>query len=130
MKKKSPEFLIVGGFAILVSVIWITLIVAEKRRLSPPQGINTLAKFAAVMPSPTRLAIIEEVGEKRVVWIGKTGHWSLASGPPCYVFDRSGELVEWNTETGDGQPTTRFVRLAGVAQQFTVAEAIEFIRDE
>lgn len=129
MKMKLQKFLILAGTAILAGVIWVWLAVAEQKRLSPPQAVNTLLKFADAMPSPRRLAIVEEAGEKRVVWIGESGHWSLPSGPACYVFDGSGKLLEWNTETGDGQPTTRFLQPAWNAKQLTVMEAIESIRD-
>ena len=129
MKLKLRKFLILSGTAIFTMVIWSLIAVAERRRLSPPPAVNTLAEFADAMPSPRRLVIVEEAGEKRVVWIGESGHWSLPSGPACYVFDGFGRLVEWNSETGDGQPTTRFLQPAWNAKQLTVKEAIESIRD-
>ena len=74
--------------------------------------------------------MIDVATEERIVWIGETKTWSLASGSACYVFDRSGKLVEWNSATGDGQSTTRFLRLAWDADPLTVNQALELTGDD
>jgi hypothetical protein len=66
-------------------------------------------------------------GATRIVWIGETALWALSSGPACYVFDAAGTLVEWNVSTGDGEPTTRFLRPAFHAESLTVQEALEMV---
>lgn len=130
LKMRLRNFFIFVGIASLAIVFWVLLAAAEIKRLSPPPGVNTLIKFAAVMPPPRRLAMITEAKEERIVWIGAAGTWSLPSGSACYVFDRSGRLVEWSAETGDGQRTTRFLRLAWDADQLTVKEAVDLTDDD
>lgn len=130
MKTKLRKLLVYFGAILFGIVVWLLVATAEKKRLRPPEGVATLAGFADAMPPPTRLAIIEDDGTQYVIWIGDIAHWSLPSGPACYVFDRSGKLVEWDTETGDGQSTTRFLRRAWDAKELSVEEAIIFTRTE
>jgi hypothetical protein len=124
------NFVLLVGILSLAMVFWVLLAATEIKRLSPPPGVNTLIEFAAVMPPPRRLAMVNVAKEERIVWIGESGTWSLPSGPACYVFDRSGRLLEWSAETGDGQRTTRVVRLAWDADQLTVKEAIDLTDDD
>lgn len=130
MQMTLRKLLIYCGLILFGIIGWGFVASEEKRRLRPPPGVTTLAKFASVMPQPTHLSIVEDGGSEYVIWIGGLAHWSLPSGPACYVFDRSGNLVEWNTETGDGQPTTRFLRRAWDAKQYTIEEAIQVTREE
>ena len=121
------EWLIVGSAGVVGLVAWGWMTSAESARLTPPPSATTLEAFADCMPPPQRLAAIKDGGATRVIWIGETAMWSLASGPSCYVFDANGKLVQWDWETGDGQTTTRFLQPAWEADPLTIQQAIDLI---
>jgi len=71
-------------------------------RSVPPGSSCTLAEMAAEMPQPSHLAVVNNQGNEWLVWLGPTPRFIIRSGPPCYLFDRSGRLTEWCRETGEG----------------------------
>jgi hypothetical protein len=114
--------------ALAVTVLlWACVAADERARLTPKSNDISLRGFAASMSPPHALAVVEDAASSKIVWVGETAMWSLPSGPACYVFDSKGTLVEWDVSTGDGEPTTRFMRRAFDGKQLTVDEALEFV---
>ena len=111
---------------LLVGVLgaWYLIASAERSRLTPPTDA-TLTTFADAMPPPQRLASISDAGETRIVWVGELSRWSFPSGPACYVFDSTGQLIQWDYETLDGQATSKFLQRAWDADQLTIEGAID-----
>ena len=122
------EWLIATCVLIGGAGVWIFFARAEQQRLTPPAGVDSLDGFAAVMPAPFQVAVVELGGKSYVVWIGGLARWSLPSGRACYVFDETGKLVMWDTETGDAQPSTRFLQAARPDKGVTLDEAVRFVR--
>jgi hypothetical protein len=107
---------------LVLAVVFIPTRDVDKVR--PPAGADRLKQFAAAMPAPQKVAVVRD-GEDLIVWIGsKESLVYLASGPPCYVFDSHGKLVQWAPETGEGGEIDAFCRRAWVAEPIPVAEAI------
>jgi len=108
--------LVVGYFA---HHLWVL------HRLEPSTDTQTLAAFAERMPPPSRLALADAEGGRYVVWIGD---WPQAfvSGPPCYVFDSSGRLVDWSVDTGDDHHLIYFCHLAGYNREISLDDALAF----
>ena len=79
------------------------------------------------MPAPFQIAVVELDGKSYVVWIGGLARWSLPSGRACYVFDETGKLVMWDTETGNAQPSTRFLQQVRPDRAVTLDEAVRFV---
>ena len=127
-KASRRQWLIVACLLIGGPSIWIWFAHAEQQRLTPPVGVDSLEDFAAVMPAPFQIAVVEQGGKSYVVWIGGIARWSLPSGRACYVFDETGKLVMWDTETGDAQPSTNFMQLARPDKAVTLDEAVRFVR--
>ena len=131
-RRKVIEFGIVIGCLIIPLVAWILISSAERSRLTPPPTATTLQEFADCMPAPQHLAAINDAGDTRIIWIGHTAMWSLAMGPPCYVFDSKGTLIQWDWKTGEGDwlETTRFVAPGWQAKPMSVQEAIDSVGGE
>jgi hypothetical protein len=53
--------------------------------------------------------------------------WTLPSGPPCYVFDRSGTLVAWTSDIGDDPQYDAEWRGRYSAEKVSLAEALKWI---
>jgi hypothetical protein len=115
----------------ILAIIGVTTLVAnavERNRLTPQATATSLSAFAASLPAPQQLAVVNDSGETKVVWVGDNANWTFfpTSGPACYVFDSSGTLIQWELETGHGRVTDRLVRLAWHADSLTVQDAIDF----
>jgi hypothetical protein len=77
----------------------------ERRKLIPPADL-TLDAFFDWQPS-SRWAVIKPTGNgEYLILIGPTSGF-LPSGPSAYVFDKTGQLVDWETDVGD---SVRFER--------------------
>jgi hypothetical protein len=112
---------LVGCFA-----VYLALDLATSYREAPPSAGCTVAELQRKIGPPHRLAIIDMPDGKRLVWLGDTPRWIIRSGPPCYVFDDRGRLLEWCAETGEGGHVDQLTRAAWTGQSLTLAEAIRW----
>ena len=112
---------------VLALVIGHTLEVSrERNRLAPPRGVTQLSDFAKLAPPPRRLELLQHDGDEYVVWFGElSGPIDLPSGPSCYLFDRHGELVKWQPETGDGGPVEEILRSSSRAGEISLEDAVK-----
>lgn len=98
------EWIIIG----LMLSAWPTGVVAgiviHDAQSRPPKDAQTLSAFAARMPGPARLTHTTIDAVSYIVWEGEFTFWAglgLASGPPAYLFDERGNLVDWTPDRGD-----------------------------
>lgn len=97
----------------------------ERNRLEPPQGVTRLSDFAKAMSPPHRLELMRKDGSEYVVWFGElSGPIDIPSGHSCYLFDRNGDLLKWQPETGDGGPVDEFLRSSSNAGEITIDGAL------
>lgn len=99
------------------------------KRNQPPRGITSLDQLVAHLPETRKFALVERGGQSYVVWIGTT-RGVIVSGPPVYVFDRAGTLVDRVGDVGDSY--NPFVgesySLAYRAPAITPEEALAYCR--
>lgn len=80
--------------------VWICNI--EIRKGKPDDSIRTIVDFLDCMPSPQLVREFQFGEEVFVELVGPLPHSiTLPSGPPSYVFDGKGELVDWTHDKGD-----------------------------
>ncbi len=125
---KVPRIAVVFVILCGISVVgWLSLMLIERGRIVPPRGVMSLTDFAVQMPAAKKFARIDLGGAPRFVWVGEQVAWAFRSGPPCYVFDSSGKLAEWDWETGSGQNTSALAQMALKAEPITVEQALAYI---
>jgi len=86
----------------LVLGVWLMLSADEAKKLKPPSSVTTIQDFLQQMPTPThvrKFAFGEAIYYE--VWGQLGGTIRLPSGPPSYVFDPNGRLVDWTSDRGD-----------------------------
>jgi hypothetical protein len=90
------------GLIILAALVvgWLLTERMLYERTVPPRSVTTFAAFARWQPSPRDIEIIQQGGKDYLLALGPGGGL-LPSGPSGYVFDRSGRLVDWSSDTGD-----------------------------
>ncbi len=125
---RVPRFAIALILACPVLLIGVLILaVVERNLIIPPRGVVSLTTFAEVMPPAKKFVRVDLGGAPRFVWIGEKVSWAFRSGPPCYVFDSSGKLAEWDWETGTGQNTSALAKMAQNAASITVDDAMAYI---
>jgi hypothetical protein len=77
----------------------------QRRKLIPPVDL-TLHTFFDWHPATKWTAMKSAADEEYLILIGPL-RGILPSGPSAYVFDKTGELVDWETDVGD---SVRFER--------------------
>jgi hypothetical protein len=92
----------VGGALLAAAMAFLANDYLATRRSRPPSRNCTLVELVERVPAPFRLAIVARSGEERLVWIGTIPRFTVRSGPPCYIFDRNGLMVDWCPEAGEG----------------------------
>lgn len=100
---KRRGWIVVLALLVSIAATNFLAIAVECRRLAPPEFVNDLKSFAALMPAPRKLCVVGQGADRSVVWIGRSASvLALPSGPSCYVFDSNGRLQAWAPMTGDG----------------------------
>jgi hypothetical protein len=86
---------------LLVVCAWIGCEVYHARS-SNADGINSYGDYRSSMPEPRAIRKITKNGEDFYASFGPVrAPLALPSGPPVYVFDTHGNLVDWILDTGD-----------------------------
>lgn len=128
---RSRKLLRVALFALLACVMVFAYESWAQNRYAPPSGVRTLAQFLAWDPSSNRFLRFS-LGEREYVAVLGPRLRLLASGPPVYLFDESGSLIDWTDDCED-DPAHRdrwpspYEPLPG-ASWVTEDEATEFAR--
>jgi hypothetical protein len=127
-RSKLRLLLFLKGLATVVGLLvaYLALDMFTSYRMAPPSLGCTVAELAAKLPPPRRLAVIATPAGKRMIWLGDTPWWVVRSGPPCYVFDARGRLVEWCHETGEGWHSDGLAMAAWQAKPITMDEALQW----
>jgi hypothetical protein len=105
----------IAGHAVLAAIfVWLFAVVGllDFRRYQPPRGTSTVDRLVAELPETLKFAEVEQGGRPYVVWIGRP-RGVIVSGPPVYVFDSTGTLVDRVGDAGDSD--NKFVRELYVA---------------
>jgi len=93
------------GAAVVVCLL-VAWIYEENRRANavrPPEGATNLIAFLDARPQPSRIRKFVHNGEVHVEVLGKPirSPLSVPSGPPAYIFDETGALVDWAADRGE-----------------------------
>lgn len=119
-----PLWLVV---ALLVCVVlYLAHEYSANTRLMPPSAHATIVEVAEVVPAPIRIALVSHNGMQRMVWIGQIPPLTIRSGPPCYVFDERGELIDWRPATGEGWQLDSLVTMAFQNRPLSVEDAVKW----
>ena len=82
------------------SFIWHTQKTIE--RLTPPNSVVDLQTFMQQMPKPDSGYELNVGGSQHIELVGPLpSKWTLPAGPPSYIFDASGQLVDWTWDIGE-----------------------------
>ena len=119
--------------AALVLCLLVAAVYTEKKnadKLSPSAGATNLVIFLEERPQPTKIRKFVHNGKVHVEILGKPiiSPLSLPSGPPAYIFDETGALIDWTYDRGD---TPSFVRKWGSFSNATfisVEEAKQLVK--
>ena len=99
------------------------------QRFQPPRGTTTLDQLVADLPETLKFGVVKQAGRTYIVWIGRS-RGPIVSGPPVYVFDDKGILVDYTRDVGDDDK--RFINdcygEAWRGSDMTARQALEFCR--
>jgi len=85
-----------------IVLVWFLNVVGflDFRRYQPHRGTTTLDQLVASLPETLKFTLVEQGGRSYVVWIGRS-RGVIVSGPPVYVFDSFGTLVDYVGDSGE-----------------------------
>jgi hypothetical protein len=91
--------------AYAVAAIILTCLLAlvgflDFRCYRPPRDTTTVDQLAANLPQTLKFALVHQGVTPYVAWIGRS-RGATVSGPPVYVFDGFGNLVDHAGDAGD-----------------------------
>jgi hypothetical protein len=116
---------------LLVTVlsVWLYFGIRQSKYLLPSESVDTLGRLASAPPPTRKLSMIEDQGSRYFVWIGRTRTVMMASGPPVYVFDASGNLVGRTIDIGDSgdDRLRRYFHLALAAREVAFKDALNLV---
>jgi len=96
---------------ILLLAMILTWLASEFRyaaRICPTGKADTYHDYRQKMNAPRRGNLLEKDGQQYYALFGKVDAWfALPSGPPVYVFDTNGVMVDWTSDSGEDPEFTR-----------------------
>ncbi len=97
---------IVGALAVCLLATWVCFEKKSANAVRPPAGATNLVAFLAARPqlAGIRKFTYNEKPHLEVIGRPHQSALSVPSGPPVYVFDETGALVDWSRDSGD-QPS-------------------------
>jgi len=101
--------------------------VIDFHRYQPSRDTTTIDRLVAELPETLKFAVVEHGDRPYVVWIGRP-RGAIVSGPPVYVFDATGDLVDRTFDAGDsGSPFVHELHATAYsATGITAQEALDF----
>ena len=96
MKKVIKTILVL----LLAFAAYIAVEVICQCRAKPPATVQNLEQYLGWQTGHRRAELQESGGQTFVVMHGPLASL-VPSGPPVYVFDSTGRLVDWTTDSGD-----------------------------
>jgi hypothetical protein len=93
--------LIVLGVLLVMGAPLMIADIRGRKSLDPTGHATSLAEYLEWQPAATEFEEATFAGKRHFIASGPEPTSSLASGPPAYVFDETGRLVDWSTDTGE-----------------------------
>lgn len=102
--KRSEKIGIIFGVAIVVALTggWLGSEARWARINSPVGKFSNVQEYLAYGRLPSRVTKVKKDGKTFFLAHGPLDAWAaLPSSPASYVFDESGQMVEWCSDPGD-----------------------------
>jgi hypothetical protein len=98
-KKVAPVVIAVFCFVF----IWLYSESRNRKAVRPPEGATNLTSFLQARPDVGNVQRFTNRGKTYLEIIGRVPNswFSLPSGTPTYVFDKTGALVDWAADLGE-----------------------------
>ena len=101
MKRKLNRITIGSLFLGIVFAIWFATRLAYVETIHPSAMGITMTELGEQIGMPENLRPHSHNGSSYTLWSGPVKAIFLPSGPPVYVFDSAGLLVDWSRDSGD-----------------------------
>jgi hypothetical protein len=91
------------GLAVLV-MLYFAVVCFDRSTTNPGAQGQSIDDFLKAKRAPQKVERIEKEGQSYLFVTGRMSPlWivTVPSGPPCYVFNASGRLVDWTSDVGD-----------------------------
>jgi len=88
--------------------LWIGYTFTAAQRAVPPPDVRRWEDYLAEMPQPRSFMLIQMfTGEEFLLAVGPKPKTPFAKGPPMYVFDREGRMIDWTADSGEDADFTK-----------------------
>jgi hypothetical protein len=97
MKKAN----LISALVILLVLATVICPMVYHSKISSAEGLANYSEYRRNLPEPRTVRLLRKDNLEFVACYGPITTLALVSGPPLYVFDRSGKLVDWSRDIGD-----------------------------
>ena len=95
---------------LVVAAAWLAVEAVLRDRAKPPTTVRTLDDYLRWQTRQPTAVMAEIDGRTSLLMYGPRTTLLLQAGPPVYVFDASGQLVDWTVDCGrDGRFQSRWL---------------------
>lgn len=102
MKPENRPYWIAGGIVAALCAAWFLSGLIYLRRFAPGDDVHTFAQLQQQgVPMTRAVRLSNPAGFICVFGDFDRVKWTLASGPPAYIFDAKGTLAAFAIDTGD-----------------------------
>lgn len=102
LSSKWKKALVIAGIVSVLIGVWIHHLHRWCESVQP--GGSTLAEVLAKLPDPVAGRAFTQDGHQYLALLGPVQTYpKFPSGPPVYIFDSTGQLIDWTADEGDDE---------------------------
>ena len=117
---------IVFAFFVLIA-IWFSGEFYGASKCRPKENAKTLPEFLQSMPLATKFCLLQVSNTQFLEVRTRRPGWGMSSGPPAYIFNKSGDLIDWTSDRGDAPEYQKRWPFTAIQTNIMVEQALAWI---
>ena len=114
----------------VLAAIWFAGEFYGASKCRPKESAKTFPEFLQTMPQATRFCLLQISNTQFLEVRTRRPGWSAPSGPPAYIFNKSGELIDWTIDRGEAPVYQQRWPFTAILTNITLDQALAWMEPE
>jgi hypothetical protein len=112
-----------------IAVFFILELFIMPRRVVPPAHVKSFDDYIDWRPAPLYIVLFQR-GSDTLLAVAGSSDSPVPSGPAMYIFDASGQMIDWTGDSGDSDLPERYQIRKNTIRGLTVSGAHDWFSQQ